>query len=66
LELTIATCIPPPDKTISMVQYFLVLKVNGLLCTTQHVLSQHKWGPFSHIVRCGNKLVCPQPININF
>ncbi len=34
LELTIATYIPPPDKTISMVWYFLVLEVNGLLYTT--------------------------------
>jgi hypothetical protein len=51
--------IPPPNKTISMVRYVLVLDVNGLLCIAQHVLSQHKWGLFAHPVRCGNKMVCP-------
>jgi hypothetical protein len=50
LEITTATYIPPLDKTISMVWYLLVLDVNGLLCIAQHVLSQHKWGPFVHLV----------------
>jgi hypothetical protein len=66
LELTAADYIPPLDKTINMVWYLLVLDVNGLLCTTQHVLSQHKWGPFVPIVWLGNNLVCPQLIYYPF
>jgi len=54
-----AAYISPLDKTISMVWYLFILDVNGLLCTTQHVLSQHKWGPFAHLVQCGNKMVYP-------
>jgi hypothetical protein len=59
LEIIVAAYIPPPNKTISMVWYIFILDMNGLLCTTQHVLSQHKWGPFVHLVPCGNKMVCP-------
>ncbi len=65
-EITMAAYIPPLDKAISMVWYLLVLDMNGLLCITQHVLSQHKRGPFVHPVRCGNKMVCPQPTYYQF
>jgi hypothetical protein len=66
LELTTVDYIRPPDKTINMVWYLLVLDINGLLCTTQHVLSQHMWGPFVHIVWGGTRWFAHNQFTINF
>jgi hypothetical protein len=49
-----------PSMIVNMVQYLLMLDVNGLLCQAMHVTFREEWKPLLEAMRCGNKFVSPQ------
>jgi hypothetical protein len=54
--------IPSPNKLLTnRAHYFLVLNVNGLLCDVVHIKATKGWKPLISRMKCGNKLVSPQP-----
>jgi hypothetical protein len=56
----------PMNMVVDKVCHLLVLDVNGLLCGTTHVKFSKKWKPLVPPMRCGNKLISPQPQSWEF
>jgi hypothetical protein len=61
-ELLVGTPIPSPSKTLAnRACYLLILDVNGLLCDAVQIKVAKGWKLLINLVKCGNKLVSPQP-----